>query len=146
MILSYELSRNSGEERMKSAVRLFVAKGILERDASLTRLITSFWCPCIMRLSQKNTSMSTLSSAIIDPICASPPRGPLRSLVTSGASSPNTSRRAASIRRPVVPVQNSSHSFSEPALNFTQLTSSCFLASCATNAIFFIMIRFSVLS
>ena len=124
---------------MKSAVLLLVANGTLYREASLTSPITSFWCPCIMRLSQKKTSISTLYSAIIALICASPPSGPLRSFVISGHWSPSSSFRASSISLPVVPVQKSLQDFSDPALKRTQLTSSVFLASWATRAMFFII-------
>lgn len=117
-----------------------VAKAILYRDASLDSAETSFWCPCTMRLSQKKISMSIFRSAIMAPICWSPPRGPDKSLVTLSLkgkySVPSFSNDSSLISLPVVPVANRLCFESIAALNFTQERSSSFLPSCATSAMF----------
>ena len=70
----------------------------------------------MIRLSQKNTSMSIFPSAIMPPISKSPPSGPLRRQTMEGASGPSFSVSVSETRRPVVPVQNKWQCFSEPAL------------------------------
>src|SRR6266704_6106655 len=70
-------------------------------------------------------------SAILAPICWSPPSGPLWSLLISIPSDSSNSL-------PVVPVAYRSCSARRDLLNFAHSNKSRFLSSCATRAIFFL--------
>lgn len=110
-----------------SAVATFAAIGTFHTAAIRSSALTSGSCGCGSSGSQKKISMSMTPSAIFAPICWSPPTGPDSSRVT-GRPSSNSSMV------PVVPVAYRWCRDSVPRLNSAQRSSSTFLLSCATRA------------
>lgn len=99
MIFNAALWFISGEEIRKSALARLHAIGMFHTTAIRTSAFTSGSCGCDSSGSQKKTSRSMSPSAILEPICWSPPSGPLWKQVISRPSS------SASIR-PVESVAN----------------------------------------
>ena len=86
---------------MKSAEARLQATGMFQTTAMRSKALTSGSCGCGCSGSQKKMTRSTVPSAMRAPICWSPPRGPLCSLITGVCN-------ASSSSVPVVPVANSS--------------------------------------
>jgi hypothetical protein len=124
-------SDNRGEEIMKSAEARSQVRGMFQTTAIRSSALTSGSWGWAVRGSQKKMRRSISPSAIQAPICISPPSGPLRTLVTGIPSS------SASIP-PVVPVAYSSCCASSLSLDLAHSSSSRFLLSWATRAIFFL--------
>lgn len=115
---------------MKSAEARLHAMGMFHTTASRNKAFTSGSWGCGSRGSQKKMRKSISPSAIIAPICWSPPSGPLWSLDISIASSCSSSL-------PVVPVAYTSSWVKRFLLNLAYSSKSCFLLSCAMRATFF---------
>ena len=104
-----------------------VATGTFQTAASRSSALTSGSCGCGSSGSQKKISVSIAPSAILAPICWSPPTGPLRKRCTGRPISYSRSV-------PVVPVAYSVWLDRVGRLKSAQDSSSCFLLSWATIA------------
>ena len=87
--------------------------------------------------SKKKNTISISPVAIIDPICWSPPSGPLNNLTTGWS-------KDSSINLPVVPVATRLCFDKTILLCKAHYIKSFFLLSCAINAIFFLLSSFLI--
>src|SRR5512139_2991116 len=116
---------------MKSAVARLQATGMFQTTAIRSNAFTSASCGCSVSGSQKKIIKSISPSAILAPICWSPPNGPLRNLWIGVSSTSSSSL-------PVVPVAYSSCSIRRRLFHLAHSRRSCFLLSWATRAMRFL--------